>query len=48
LLKTIGASIKWEALDVFVTGLVIGSGTKPLHDLITLVQEKKEEKSGDK
>jgi hypothetical protein len=25
-------------LDVFVTGLVIGGGTKPLHDLIATIQ----------
>jgi hypothetical protein len=25
-------------LDIFVTGLVVGAGTKPLHDLITQVQ----------
>ena len=29
-------------LDVFVTGLVIGAGTKPLHDLITRIEKKKE------
>jgi hypothetical protein len=29
-------------LDVLLTGLVIGSGTKPLHDLVTRVQRSKE------
>ena len=32
----------FEALDVVVTGLAIGAGTKPLHDLITLIQKTKE------
>jgi hypothetical protein len=25
-------------LDLLVTGLVVGAGTKPLHDLITQIQ----------
>lgn len=29
-------------VDVLVTGVVIGAGTKPLHDLIDLIQSKKE------
>ncbi len=28
--------------DILITGLVIGSGTKPLHDLITYIQKAKE------
>lgn len=28
-------------LDLIITGLVIGSGTKPLHDLITYIQKPK-------
>jgi len=28
--------------DLIITGLVIGSGTKPLHDLITYIQKAKE------
>jgi hypothetical protein len=27
-----------RVLDLLVTGLVVGAGTKPLHDLITLIQ----------
>ncbi len=30
------------AWDILITGLVIGSGTKPLHDLITYIQKAKE------
>lgn len=30
------------AVDILITGLVIGSGTKPLHDLITYIQKAKE------
>jgi hypothetical protein len=30
------------ALDILLTGLVIGSGTKPLHDLVSRVQSAKE------
>jgi hypothetical protein len=29
-------------LDIFVTGLVIGGGTKPLHDLISKIQKSKD------
>ena len=29
-------------VDSIVTGLIVGSGTKPLHDLITKVQRPKE------
>lgn len=32
--------------DVVITGLAIGAGTKPLHDLISFVQGKKEEAGG--
>jgi hypothetical protein len=35
-----GATNDWEkALDVIVTGLVIAGGTKPLHDLVKLVEK---------
>ena len=33
-----------RAVDVVVTGLAIGAGTKPLHDLIEVVHETKKEK----
>ena len=35
----------FEALDVVITGLAIGAGTKPLHDLITSIQKTKEGKA---
>ena len=31
-------------LDIVLTGLAVGSGTKPLHDLISNVQKAKEQK----
>ena len=44
LLRTIGVQSAPLWLDIAVTGLAIGAGTKPLHDLIKLVQETKEKK----
>jgi hypothetical protein len=42
LLRLIAANPGWNGIpvwvDALVTGLVVGSGTKPLHDLITRVQ----------
>ena len=36
-LRAIGMSTaRW--VDIFVSGLIIGAGTKPLHDLITTIQ----------
>jgi hypothetical protein len=32
----------FEAFDVVITGLAVGAGTKPLHDLISLIQKSKE------
>jgi hypothetical protein len=37
LFATIGFTSAPPALDVFATGLVVGAGTKPLHDLTTLL-----------
>lgn len=34
----------FRAVDVVITGIAIGAGTKPLHDLIEVVQETKKEK----
>lgn len=46
LLRMISANPTWAAVptwvDALVTGLVVGSGTKPLHDLIAKVQKQKE------
>jgi hypothetical protein len=44
LLDTIGVDGVFPIVDIFVTGLVVGSGTKPLHDLISNIQKAKEEK----
>jgi hypothetical protein len=35
----------FEAFDVVITGLAIGAGTKPLHDLIDSIQKSKEAKA---
>jgi hypothetical protein len=37
LFKTIGFEGAPPALDIFATGLVVGAGTEPLHDLTTLL-----------
>ncbi|HEX5295607.1 MAG TPA: hypothetical protein VFW50_01245 [Streptosporangiaceae bacterium] len=34
-------------LDVAVTGLVLGAGTKPIHDMLSQVQATKEKKEAD-
>jgi hypothetical protein len=44
LLHTAGATGARAIFDILVTGLAIGSGTKPLHDLISNVQKSKEGK----
>ncbi len=40
LLQSISSQHVNQCLDLIVTGLVIGAGTKPLHDLITGIQSK--------
>jgi hypothetical protein len=45
LLHTVGVQAAPKWLDVVVTGLAIGGGTKPLHDLIGNLQASKESKS---
>jgi hypothetical protein len=46
LLHMLSANPSWDAVpgwvDALVTGLVVGSGTKPLHDVLTRVQKTKE------
>ncbi len=44
LLHAVGLTSVPPAVDILVTGLAIGSGTKPLHDLIGNIQAAKEEK----
>lgn len=43
ILTLIGIDNPNEWMDVSVTALAVGGGTKPLHDLITNIQKKKEE-----
>src|ERR1700722_4531565 len=40
LLQSVASDHVNRALDLVVTGLAIGAGTKPLHDLITSIQSK--------
>lgn len=44
LLSAIGFDVH-EALDIAITGLAVGSGTKPLHDLISNLQKAKDERA---
>lgn len=48
-LATVAASstIPNRWLDVVVTGLVLGAGTKPIHDMLSQVQATKEKKEAD-
>ncbi len=43
LMQAIGAEKVAPWLDILITGLVIGAGTKPLHDLIGYIEKKQEE-----
>ena len=40
--KSDGWKDVFSAVDVVVTGLAVGAGTKPLHDLITRIEKSKE------
>jgi hypothetical protein len=42
LLRAVGFAGMPEEVDMIITGLAIGSGTKPLHDLISNLQKAKE------
>jgi len=44
LLRAVGLSSAPAWLDIPLTGLAIGGGTKPLHDLVKSVEKSKEEK----
>jgi hypothetical protein len=44
-LKVIGVAGGSRGLEMLATGLIIGAGTKPLHDLITAISAKAEQKS---
>lgn len=42
LLKQVGIADPPRDLEILATGVIIGSGTKPLHDLVQLIEKKKE------
>ena len=44
LLRMIGVWRPGKFIDILITGLVVGAGTKPLHDLIANIQSAKEKK----
>lgn len=46
LLHAVGLSTVPPAVDIGITGLAIGSGTKPLHDLIANIQKSSDAKAG--
>jgi len=43
LLETIGVKGVPEWLNILITGLAVGGGTKPLHELIKLIEKKSDE-----
>ena len=43
LLAGVGVADAPAWLDIFVTGLIVGAGTKPIHELIKRIEEKKSE-----
>jgi hypothetical protein len=45
LLTVVGVAEPGRVLDVIATGLIVGAGTKPLHDLVTLITAQKEAKT---
>lgn len=47
MLAAVGVAAPHPIFDVWVTGLIIGSGTKPLHDLVERIRLPKEEKETD-
>lgn len=44
MLRLVGFTSVPKQVDIVISGLAVGSGTKPLHDLITNVQQAKEQK----
>jgi len=42
LLKQVGIASPPRQLEILATGLIIGAGTKPLHDLVKLIEKAKE------
>jgi hypothetical protein len=46
-LRTVGIANVPRGLEILATGLIIGAGTKPLHDLVTGIQAKKDTAKAD-
>ena len=44
MLRLVGFTSVPKQVDLVISGLAVGSGTKPLHDLIANVQQAKEQK----
>lgn len=42
LLKQVGIASPPRPMELFATGLIIGAGTKPMHDLVKLIEKRKE------
>jgi len=42
-LKTVGFKDVPTFIDILITGMVIGAGTKPLHDLISYIEKRKDQ-----
>jgi hypothetical protein len=45
-LKQVGVALPPRTLELLATGLIVGAGTKPLHDLVSLIEKKKESAAG--
>jgi hypothetical protein len=42
LLKQVGIASPPRSMELLATGLIIGAGTKPMHDLVKLIEKRKE------
>lgn len=42
LLKQVGIASPPRPMELLATGLIIGAGTKPMHDLVKLIEKRKE------
>jgi NADPH:quinone reductase-like Zn-dependent oxidoreductase len=43
LLKQVGIASPPRPMELLATGLIIGAGTKPMHDLVKLIEKRKED-----
>ena len=46
LLRVVGIAAPPRALEILATGLIVGAGTKPLHDIVEMIQAKKDSAQG--